>query len=77
MKVVHVVRQFHPSVGGLEDVVLNVALHHRDNSQDQVEVVTLDRIFSEPEVRLPAQTAHREIPVRRLPWSGSLSLIHI
>lgn len=71
MKVVHVVRQFHPSVGGLEDVVLNVALHHRDNSQDQVEVVTLDRIFSEPEVRLPAQAAHREIPVRRLPWSGS------
>lgn len=71
MKVVHVVRRFHTLRRRAEDVVLNVALHHRDNSQDQVEVVTLDRIFSEPEVRLPAQAAHREIPVRRLPWSGS------
>ncbi|PZP62338.1 MAG: glycosyl transferase family 1 [Pseudoxanthomonas spadix] len=72
MKVVHVVRQFHPSVGGLEDVVLNVAMHHRDgHRQDQVEVVTLDRIFSAPDVRLPAETMHRDIPVRRLPWSGS------
>lgn len=71
MKVVHVVRQFHPSVGGMEEVVLNVARHHRNTSDDRVEVVTLDRVFSQPELRLPANDEHRDIPVRRLSWFGS------
>lgn len=71
MKVVHVVRQFHPSVGGMEDVVLNVAKHHRETSGDAVEVVTLDRVFSQPELALPAEEVHRDIPVKRLSWSGS------
>lgn len=71
MNVVHVVRQFHPSVGGMEDVVLNVARHHQAVSGDRAEVVTLDRVFSQPQQHLPARDSHAGIPVRRLPWSGS------
>ncbi|MET1023195.1 MAG: glycosyltransferase family 4 protein [Pseudoxanthomonas sp.] len=71
MKVVHVVRQFHPSVGGMEEVVLNVARHHQAAGADQVEVVTLDRVFSQPELRLEAAAQHGGVPIRRLPWRGS------
>jgi alpha-1,3-mannosyltransferase len=71
MKVVHVVRQFHPSVGGMEEVVLNIARRHLEASDDSVEVLTLDRIFHEGGARLPAHEHHRGVPVRRLPWAGS------
>ncbi len=71
MKVVHVVRQFHPSVGGMEEVVLNVARHHQAAGADQVEVVTLDRVFSQPELRLEPSARHGGLPIRRLPWRGS------
>ena len=71
MKVVHVVRQFHPSIGGMEEVVLNIARRHLDASDDTVEVVTLDRLFHEDGARLPARERHRGVPVRRLPYVGS------
>ncbi|WDS38231.1 glycosyltransferase family 4 protein [Pseudoxanthomonas sp.] len=71
MKVVHVVRQFHPSVGGMEEVVLNVARHHQAAGIDEVEVVTVDRVFSQPELRLEPSARHGSLPVRRLPWRGS------
>jgi alpha-1,3-mannosyltransferase len=71
MKVVHVVRQFHPSVGGMEEVVLNIARRHLEDSDDSVEVLTLDRIFHEGGARLPARERHHGVPVRRLPWAGS------
>jgi alpha-1,3-mannosyltransferase len=71
MKVVHVVRQFHPSVGGMEEVVLNVARHHQAAGSDQVEVVTLDRVFSQPELRLEPVAQHGSVSIRRLPWRGS------
>lgn len=67
----HVVRQFHPSVGGMEEVVLNIAQRHLARSRDEVEVVTLDRIFREEARRLPASEWHQGIRVKRLPWSGS------
>ena len=59
MKVVHVVRQFHPSVGGMEEVVLNIARRHLAASDDQVEVVTLDRIFHDGGQRLRAREQHQ------------------
>ena len=71
MKVVHVVRQFHPSVGGMEEVVLNIARRHLDASDDTVEVVTLDRVFHEDGARLPALEHHHGVRVRRLPYAGS------
>lgn len=71
MKVVHVVRQFHPSVGGMEEVVLNIARRHLESSDDSVEVVTLDRVFHEGGARLAAHERHQGVPVRRLPYAGS------
>ena len=53
MKVVHVVRQFYPSVGGMEEVVLNIARRHLAEGRDEVEVVTLDRLFHGNGERLP------------------------
>lgn len=71
MKVVHVVRQFHPSVGGMEEVVLNIARRHLQAGRDQVEVLTLDRVFREDGKRLDAQEVHEGVPVRRLSYAGS------
>ena len=71
MKVVHVVRQFHPSVGGMEEVVSNIARRHLAAGSDQVEVLTLDRIFREDAKRLPAREVHQGVPIRRLAYSGS------
>ncbi|MBO9716026.1 MAG: glycosyltransferase family 4 protein [Pseudoxanthomonas sp.] len=70
MKVVHVVRQFHPSVGGMEEVVLNIARRQLEASDDTAEVVTLDRVFHERGARLPARDRYRGVPVRRLPYHG-------
>lgn len=68
--VVHVVRQFYPNRGGLEDVVMNlcrglIARGYR------VRVVTLDRLYLKPETRLPAFEMHEGIEIVRVPWSGS------
>ncbi|MBN6151163.1 glycosyltransferase family 4 protein [Xanthomonas sp. AmX2] len=71
MKVVHVVRQFHPSVGGMEEVVLNIARRHQRQGADQVQVVTLDRVFTRAHERLAALDEHQGVPIRRLPYRGS------
>lgn len=71
MKVIHVVRQFHPSVGGMEEVVLNIARHHRELRGDQVEVVTLDRLFTGSAEPLPHSDIHCGIPVKRIAYRGS------
>ncbi|MGI4797141.1 MAG: glycosyltransferase family 4 protein [Janthinobacterium lividum] len=71
MKVVHVVRQFHPSVGGLEDAVLNLARIQRRELGIDARVVTLDRLFTRPDTVLPALDIVDGIPVRRLRWWGS------
>jgi alpha-1,3-mannosyltransferase len=71
MKVIHVVRQFHPSVGGMEEVVLNIARRHRDGSDDEVEVVTLDRVFNEGGGKLAARDTLCGVPVRRIGYAGS------
>ncbi|HEY0335294.1 MAG TPA: glycosyltransferase family 4 protein [Stenotrophomonas sp.] len=70
MKVLHVVRQFHPSVGGMEEVVLNVARHHA-RIGGQVEIVTLDRVFTAPQVRLPVHDEIDGVPIRRIGYRGS------
>ncbi len=71
MKVVHVVRQFHPSIGGMEEVVLNVARQHRARSDDDVEVVTLDRVFTDPGATLAREEEHAGLPIRRIGYRGS------
>lgn len=68
--VVHVVRQFAPSRGGLEDVVANLCRSLPEQGY-RVRVVTLDRIFTDPDTKLPARETVEGIEVVRIPWSGS------
>jgi alpha-1,3-mannosyltransferase len=71
MKIVHVVRQFYPSVGGIEEVVANIARRHLAEGVDEVEVITLDRLFHGDGARLSHRDVHDGVPVRRLPYAGS------
>lgn len=68
--IVHVVRQFHPNRGGLEDFVCNLVAEQVRRGH-RVRVVTLDSLFSAPEVRLPARDGFRGAEVVRIPWRGS------
>ncbi len=68
--ILHVVRQFLPNRGGLEDVVANLA-REQARLGHRVRVVTLDRLFSNPEVRLPARERLEGIDIERIPFSGS------
>lgn len=69
-RIIHVVRQFHPMIGGLEDVVLNLAKCQLGRFAS-VEVVTLDRLFTEPDKLLPSEDEVEGIKVRRIPFKGS------
>jgi alpha-1,3-mannosyltransferase len=70
LKVLHIVRQFSPSVGGLEASVQSLASAQRSRLGIDARVVTLNRLFGRSG-RLPAQEIIDGIPVRRLPWRGS------
>lgn len=69
MRIVHVVRQFHPSVGGLETVVMELALAQLAHGHE-VRIVTLDRLFGSNE-RLPPGEKVRGLEVVRIPFTGS------
>ena len=71
MKILHVVRQYAPSVGGLEAVVARLAKEQQERQGHTVRVVTLDRLFVAPNQRLPARETVDGIPVTRLSWRGS------
>lgn len=70
MRVLHVVRQFHPSVGGLESVALSLSKHQRRCGID-AEVLTLNRLFRRPDTLLPAEECVEGVPVRRIGYFGS------
>lgn len=69
-RVLHVVRQFHPSVGGLENFVLELAKHQRAAGLD-ARVVTLNRRFHHPDEALPEREQVYGVPVRRIGYRGS------
>ncbi|MBT9566921.1 MAG: glycosyltransferase family 4 protein [Thiobacillus sp.] len=71
MKVVHAVRQYHPSVGGMEDVVQNIALHQKSQHGHQPVILTLDRVFRDSDRVLPSRETVDGVPVIRLPYRGS------
>lgn len=71
MHIVHVVRQYKPSVGGLEDACHNLCLQLARMDGVKVSVVTLNRLFSKPGNLLPAQEVIDGIPVTRIPYKGS------
>lgn len=71
MKVVHVVRQYLPSIGGMEEVVRNLAQYQQTETLYEPSVITVDRVFREPDVPLPPSDILDGIPVHRLPYRGS------
>lgn len=71
MRVAHVVRQYQPSIGGMEEVVRNLVQHQQTETQYEPYVVTLDRVFREPETQLPSHETLDNVPVRRLSFRGS------
>ncbi len=68
--IVHVIRQFLPNRGGLEDVVSNLARQTIDRGY-RVRVITLDSLFTSREEKLPHHEVIAGIEVVRIPWSGS------
>ncbi|MBY5622247.1 glycosyltransferase family 4 protein [Rhizobium leguminosarum] len=68
--IVHVVRQFLPNRGGLEDVVANLGRQTVRRGY-RVRVVTLDSLFTAPEDKLPFREDIDSIEVVRIPWFGS------
>lgn len=70
LRVAHVVRQYHPSVGGMEEVVRQIVRHQRDAGQ-RPEVVTLDRLFRQHGEPLAHSEEVEGVPVHRLPYAGS------
>lgn len=71
MKVVHIVRQYFPAIGGMEEVVRNLAKHQRDQGRYEPSVITLDRIFRGNNRRLATADMLDGIPIHRLPYAGS------
>lgn len=71
MRIVHVVRQFYPSVGGFESVVLELAMRQAGEGH-AVRVVTLDRLFrAASSGTLPARAQISGIEIVRIPFFGS------
>ncbi len=68
MKILHVVRQFHPSVGGMESVVMAQCDRLRRRGH-QCEVVTLRRIWNDPHP-LPPTDIVGGLRVQRIPFVG-------
>jgi alpha-1,3-mannosyltransferase len=70
MRVAHVVRQYLPSIGGMEEVVRSLAQHQLNNGL-QPYIVTLNKVFREPNNTLISEEIIDGVPVYRLPYSGS------
>jgi alpha-1,3-mannosyltransferase len=70
MRIVHVVRQFSPCIGGLENVVRDIAFAQAQNGH-QVRVVTLNRHFATGAALEPAVEMMNDVEVVRLPYKGS------
>lgn len=71
MHVRHVVRQFAPCVGGMEDAVAQLAAHLQSDHGISSSVVTLNRPFGDLDRHLPQAGEHLGIPIRRISFRGS------
>ncbi|CTQ54713.1 Mannosylfructose-phosphate synthase [Roseibium album] len=70
VSLVHVVRQYTPMIGGLEDFVRQLVAHQKGRFAS-LKVVTLDRLFIQPDKKLPAKEAIDGVEVHRIPFRGS------
>lgn len=66
MRIAHIVRQFYPSIGGLEDFVFNLASEQIGNGHE-VTVFTLNTDFQNNE-KLPPREQYKGIEIKRHPW---------
>lgn len=71
VKVTHIVRQYLPSIGGMEEVVRNIARHQLQQGQQSTRIITLNRLFRNSAQTLPEQEIIDGIEVIRLPFIGS------
>lgn len=71
MKIAHVVRQFTPGIGGLENFVEHLALQ-QVAAGHQVQVITLNRLFAgQVGQELPRYEMYRGVQITRIPFWGS------
>ena len=70
MKILHVVRQFYPMVGGLENYVLHLVREQSRQGFD-ISVLTLNRNYLTGEKLMPRETMKNSIEVIRIPYWGS------
>jgi len=71
VKVTHIVRQYLPSIGGMEEVVRNIAMHQLRSGHQQTRIITLNRLFRNAREPLPEREVIDGIEVIRLPYYGS------
>ncbi len=67
---VHVVRQYKPSVGGLEDFVASLVARQQGRFRS-IRIVTCDEVFRGGSGKLPAHETIDGVEVERLPYFGS------
>lgn len=71
LKILHVVRQFHPGIGGLEEFVAQLARRQSAAGLD-VRVMTLNRVFNDPNAHVLPRTELRDgYRIERIPFRGS------
>lgn len=70
MHILHVVRQYAPGIGGLENYVAMLAKCQQQMGHE-VRVLTLDRIFDGDGGQLPVRELVDGVPVERIGWRGS------
>lgn len=68
LKILHLCRQYWPSVGGVERFISDLATRTTARGH-QVEIATLNRVWNDPR-RLPEHEVVNGIPVHRLPFVG-------
>ena len=69
MKIVHISRQYHPGVGGLESFTRNLC-EQQVRAGHQVRMVTLNKIFDGDDNILPARENVGGVDVIRVPFRG-------
>lgn len=71
INVTHVVRQYLPSIGGMEEVVRNIARHQLRQGHKATRIITLDRLFRNTDELLPSREIIDGVEIIRLPYRGS------
>jgi alpha-1,3-mannosyltransferase len=71
IKVMHIVRQYSPSMGGMEDVVQNIARQQREHHDQVPRIVTLNRLFRNSTEYLAPEAQVNGVGVVRLPFYGA------